>query len=93
MTKRNILRTVAGTLFLWGAAIAVEQTRGVASCTPESGFTGLMHKALFAPTANCSLSKNGKKCASPGSACSFKNASGKPTAGTCTDTNNGCACQ
>jgi len=92
MNRRNILRTLAGTLFLWGVAIAVEQTRGVAYCVPEAGMTGFLHKALFAPAGNCTL-KNGK-CQNNG-VCSFVNASGKTVNGKCTvpASGTGCTCQ
>lgn len=86
MNKRNMVRIFGIAVILWGAGVYSVNSRGMASCTPETGFTGLMHQVLFAPTASCATLSNGS-CQSSGS-CQInpKLSPGGTNAGKCTTT-------
>jgi hypothetical protein len=93
--KRNILRLLGVGVILWGAGIYAVNNAGVASCVPATGLSGLVHKALFAPTATCQVTRNGNvvACASPGAVCNISNnLSGVGASGHCVAQNNSCQC-
>jgi hypothetical protein len=84
MKRVNILRVVGLGVILWGAGVIAVNTNGQAACGPQTGFTGFMHKALFAPSATCGVAPSGG-CQNPGSKCSTNSnlSAGKGNQGTC----------
>jgi hypothetical protein len=70
MIKRNILRGLGFSVILWSVGVFAVNSRGVASCVPELGFSGLVQKALFVSSGNCLISPTSSKtCASVGTVC------------------------
>ena len=96
MNKRNIFRTLGFAVVLWGIGIVSVNNAGIASCVPQSGMTGMLQKALFAPKAACALTTPGPSttCASPGGTCTLNTSlsPGNGQTGVCTQTYSGCAC-
>jgi hypothetical protein len=89
--KRNILSTLGISVILWGAAVVAVNTTSAASCVPATGFSGFVHKALFAPTGNCTANSAGG-CASPNSACTVSAVSGNGRGGICALVSGSCKC-
>lgn len=96
MRKRNILRALGFTVILWGIGVVAVNNNGMASCVSQSGMTGFLHKALFAPTPACALLGDHKTCAgvSGVTTCNLSTSlsPGNGTSGVCTQTQTGCAC-
>ena len=94
MNKRNLLRALGLTVMLWGVGVFAMNTTSGASCATGAGFSGFMHKALFAPTANCAVNTKTGSCSSAGANCTYSTAlSGQGKQGHCTVVTNGCKCQ
>ena len=95
MNKRNIFRALGFSVILWGVGVVAVNNQSVASCTPESGFSGLVKKALFAPAGSCAVQANPRLCAAVGAACvvirSLSPGSGTP--GKCKQSVGGCVCR
>jgi hypothetical protein len=95
VNKRNFLRALGFSVILWAIGVFAVNNVTMASCIPETGFAGVLHKALFAPTPACSVVAVGsKKCASAGASCNLNTSlsPGNGTQGVCTQTISGCAC-
>jgi hypothetical protein len=98
VNKRNLLRALGFTVILWGIGVVAVNNKGMASCTPETGMTAFLNKALFGPTAACTLNGTpglGHYCAVDGSSCNLNtqlSPGNSPTKGKCTETQTGCAC-
>lgn len=98
MKKRNVLRIFGVSLLLWGVGVYSVNTRGYASCTPETGLRGLVDKVFFVPNGSCGINTNTGACLNPGSGCtSNTKLSGQNNTGKCTtQTKSGkqsCVCQ
>jgi hypothetical protein len=96
MKKRNIFRVLGMGVILWGAGVIAVNTWGVASCLPEVGMSGLLHKALFQPAGTCNLNPtNAKLCAGVGDVCNINSAlsPGSQKKGTCVQTSIACTCR
>lgn len=93
MKTGKLIRVAGLGVILWGAGVVAMNTRGYASCVPETGFSGFLHKAFFAPAATCKVNSNGT-CQTPGAICTLTAAlspSGNRN-GTCATQANKCVC-
>jgi hypothetical protein len=93
MKTRNLFRILGAAVVLWGIGVVAVNNQGYASCVPETGLTGLLHKALFAPSATCKINPD-NTCQAAGTVCSTRSAlsAGSSTQGHCGLVNNACAC-
>ena len=84
MKKRNVLRIFGVTLLLWGVGVYSVNTRGYASCTPETGFRAVVGKVFFVPQGSCGINTNTGGCLNENSGCTTNSKlSGQNNTGKC----------
>ena len=89
--KAVIMIAVLVVLGAWGTGIVMANTTNVVACGTPTGFSALVHKAFFAPSASCSTNKDGT-CKNS-AACTATTATGLPLGnGKCTNVAGQCQC-
>ena len=96
MNKRNIFRSLGFCVILWGIGVVAVNNQSVASCVPDSGFSGIVKKALFTQYGNCAVQNgNPKLCLTVSANCDVPStlSPGSQKAGKCAQAVGGCVCK
>jgi hypothetical protein len=98
VNKRNIFRALGFAVILWGLGVVATNNESIASCVPETGMAGVVHKILFSQSATgCGVTFTPPatiSCANVGGTCTLNNSlsPGNGVTGKCVNTNPGCSC-